>query len=123
MRVVRKIFSISSVWSDHDSPILRNADDVLAATQCDLLALLDEDGFATPNTHSTTVPTTCSRRRPRRPRAQLELFTFNASNSHILNTWATKYEVIQRANALLINAPKVTMDDALRRRCMGEAYS
>jgi len=52
----------------------------------------------------------------------IELFTFDASNSHILNTWSTKYEVISRANAVLINAPKVAMDESLRKRYMGEAY-
>jgi hypothetical protein len=51
----------------------------------------------------------------------LEMFTFDASNSHILATWSTKYEVISRANAVLINAPKVNMDETLRNRSMGEA--
>src|SRR5882762_528255 len=101
----------------------RNGDDVTAATNAIYSPLLDEDGFAhTEYTFDNSSDDMVRAGDHGDPEAQLELFTFNASNSHILNTWATKYEVIQRANALLINAPKVTMDDALRRRCMGEAY-
>src|SRR5258707_2576470 len=100
----------------------RNGDDVLAATNAIYAPLLDEDGFA----HTEYTFDNCSddmnRAGDHTDETFIELFTFDASNSHILNTWSTKYEVISRANAVLINAPKVAIDESLRKRYMGEAY-
>jgi hypothetical protein len=100
----------------------RNGDDVVAATNAIYAPLLDEDGFA----HTEYTFDNCSddmnRAGDHSDETALEMFTFDASNSHILATWKTKYEVISRANAVLINAPKVTMDETLRNRSMGEAY-
>jgi hypothetical protein len=100
----------------------RNGNDVLAATNAIYAPLLDEDGFA----HTEYTFDNCSddmnRAGDHTDETFIELFTFDASNSHILNTWSTKYEVISRANAVLINAPKVTMDESLRKRYLGEAY-
>ncbi|WP_254562392.1 RagB/SusD family nutrient uptake outer membrane protein [Dyadobacter diqingensis] len=100
----------------------RNGDDVVAATNAIYAPLLNEDGFA----HTEYTFDNCSddmnRAGDHADETALEMFTFDASNSHILATWSTKYEVISRANAVLINAPKVKMDDALRNRSMGEAY-
>jgi hypothetical protein len=100
----------------------RNGDDVVAATNAIYAPLLDEDGFA----HTEYTFDNCSddmnAAGDHEPEEALESFTFNTSNSHILNTWSTKYEVISRANAVLINAPKVEMADDLRKRCIGEAY-
>jgi len=101
----------------------RNGDDVVAATNAIYSPLLDEDGFAhTEYTFDNSSDDMVRAGDHGDSEAQLELFTFNASNSHIGNTWSTKYEVISRANILLINAPLVTMDEDLRNRCMGEAY-
>lgn len=101
----------------------RNGDDVVAATNAIYSPLLDEDGFAhTEYTFDNSSDDMVRAGDHGDSEAQLELFTFNASNSHIQNTWSTKYEVISRANAVLINAPNVTMDDAVRNRCLGEAY-
>lgn len=100
----------------------RNGDDVVSATNAIYSPLLDEDGYA----HTEYTFDNCSddmnRAGDHPDETSLELFTFDATNSHIGATWSTKYEVISRANAVLINAPKVNMDEALRRRCMGEAY-
>ncbi|MEO8475029.1 MAG: RagB/SusD family nutrient uptake outer membrane protein [Chryseolinea sp.] len=101
----------------------RNGDDVVAATNAIYSPLLDEDGFAhTEYTFDNSSDDMVRAGDHGDSEAQLELFTFNASNSHIQNTWSTKYEVINRANAILINAPIVTMDNAVRNRCLGEAY-
>lgn len=100
----------------------RNGEDVVSAVNAIYAPLLGEDGFA----HTEYTFDNCSddmnRAGDHDQETSLELFTFDASNNHILNTWSTKYEVISRANALLINAPKVDMDEALRKRCLGEAY-
>ncbi|TLV00637.1 RagB/SusD family nutrient uptake outer membrane protein [Dyadobacter luticola] len=100
----------------------RNGDDVVAAVNAVYSPLLDEDGFA----HTEYTFDNCSddmnRAGDHSDETSLEMFTFDASNSHILATWKTKYEVISRANAVLINAPKVDMDETLRNRSMGEAY-
>ncbi len=100
----------------------RNGDDVIAATNAIYAPLLNEDGFA----HTEYIFDNCSddmnRAGDHSDETAMEMFTFDASNSHILATWSTKYEVISRANAVLINAPKVTMDETLRNRSMGEAY-
>jgi hypothetical protein len=101
----------------------RNGDDVVAATNAIYSPLLDEDGFAhTEYTFDNSSDDMVRAGDHGDSEAQLELFTFNASNSHIANTWSTKYEVISRANAVLINAPGVNMDQALLNRCLGEAY-
>lgn len=100
----------------------RNGDDVVAATNAIYAPLLNEDGFA----HTEYTFDNCSddmnRAGDHADETPLELFTFDASNSHLLLTWSTKYEVISRANAVLINAPKVQMDETLRNRSLGEAY-
>jgi hypothetical protein len=100
----------------------RNGDDVVAAVNAVYSPLLEEDGFA----HTEYTFDNCSddmnRAGDHSDETSLEMFTFDASNSHILATWKTKYEVISRANAVLNNAPKVTMDETLRNRSLGEAY-
>ncbi|HEY9045527.1 MAG TPA: RagB/SusD family nutrient uptake outer membrane protein, partial [Ohtaekwangia sp.] len=101
----------------------RNSDDVIAATNAIYSPLLDEDGFAhTEYTYDNSSDDMIRSGNHGDAEAQLEGFTFNASNTHILNTWSTRYEVISRANTLLINAPQVDMVDTLRNRCLGEAY-
>ncbi|MBB6002916.1 RagB/SusD family nutrient uptake outer membrane protein [Arcicella rosea] len=100
----------------------RNSDDVIAATNAIYSPLLDEDGFAHTEFTFDNSSDDMNRAGDHPDETSLELFTFDATNSHIGATWSTKYEVISRANAVLINAPKVNMDEALRRRCMGEAY-
>lgn len=100
----------------------RNGDDVVAATNAIYAPLLNEDGYA----HTEYTFDNCSddmnRAGDHPDETSLELFTFDATNSHIGATWSTKYEVVSRANAVLINAPKVTMDETLRKRSLGEAY-
>ncbi|MFD2572689.1 RagB/SusD family nutrient uptake outer membrane protein [Spirosoma soli] len=100
----------------------RNGDDVVAATNAIYAPLLNEDGYA----HTEYTFDNCSddmnRAGDHPDETSLELFTFDATNSHIGATWSTKYEVISRANTVLINAPKVTMDETVRKRSLGEAY-
>ncbi|SDL61011.1 RagB/SusD family nutrient uptake outer membrane protein [Siphonobacter aquaeclarae] len=100
----------------------RNGNDVVAAANALYTPLLSEDGFV----HTEWAFDNCSddmnRAGDHADEGPLEQFTFDASNSKLLLTWSTKYEVISRANALLLNAPKVQMDKALQDRSLGEAY-
>jgi len=52
----------------------------------------------------------------------IEYFTYDASNPKLIDTWKWRYEMISRANAVLINAPNVSMDSQLKNRSLGEAY-
>lgn len=52
----------------------------------------------------------------------IEDFTFDASNDQLNWNWSLKYEEISRANAIIINVPKIEMDANLRNRILGEAY-
>jgi starch-binding outer membrane protein, SusD/RagB family len=52
----------------------------------------------------------------------IEYFTYDASNPKLIDTWKWRYEMISRANAVLINAPDVPMDDNIKKRSLGEAY-
>jgi hypothetical protein len=52
----------------------------------------------------------------------IEDFTFDPSNDQLGWSWSLKYEEISRANAILINVPKIDMDANLKNRILGEAY-
>lgn len=53
----------------------------------------------------------------------MENFTFDAGNKGIRVGWKRKYEVITRANAILINVPDIEdIDGALKNRVLGEAH-
>ena len=52
----------------------------------------------------------------------IEEFTFDPSNAQLRRGWPFKYEMISRANAVLINAPDVEMDQSIKNRSLGEAY-
>ncbi|RHJ93647.1 RagB/SusD family nutrient uptake outer membrane protein [Parabacteroides bouchesdurhonensis] len=53
----------------------------------------------------------------------LETFTLDAGNNMLKAGWKWKYEMISRANNLLINVPSMTnITDAIKKRSIGEAY-
>ena len=53
----------------------------------------------------------------------LETFTLDAGNNMLKAGWKWKYEMISRANNLLMNVPSMTnITDAIRKRSIGEAY-
>ena len=55
--------------------------------------------------------------------AALENFTLDASNSESSAGWKPKYEMVSRANAVLINVPEMEgLDSALKNRILGEAH-
>jgi hypothetical protein len=54
----------------------------------------------------------------------IETFTFDAANKQFRFNWAIKYEVISRANNVIINAKddQTKFSEAIRKRSLGEAY-
>jgi hypothetical protein len=53
----------------------------------------------------------------------MENFTLDASNNGVRAGWKNKYEMITRANAILINVPNIEdIDATLRDRILGEAH-
>jgi hypothetical protein len=56
----------------------------------------------------------------------VNLFTVTPFNARLANNqWQPKYEMISRANLIIINVPKMTRDqisEAIQNRCTGEAY-
>ena len=104
------------------SAFWRNATDATSASNALYSLLGDENGF--PHTEQTWD--ICSddqwRAGDHGEDQAIEEFTFDASNSQLGYSWSLKYEVISRANAIIINVPKITMDKALQDRILGEAY-
>lgn len=104
------------------STFWRNATDATSASNALYSLLGDENGF--PHTEQTWD--ICSddqwRAGDHGEDQAIEEFTFDASNPQLGYSWSLKYEVISRANAIIINVPKIAMDKALQDRIMGEAY-
>src|SRR5690625_6221609 len=56
------------------------------------------------------------------PHSDLENFTFDPSHTYFDSSWRNKYEVIQRANGILVHVPDMDLDQTLKNRILGEAY-
>lgn len=56
------------------------------------------------------------------PHSDLENFTYDATHPYFDISWKNKYEIIQRANDVLINVPDMGIDQNLKNRILGEAY-
>jgi starch-binding outer membrane protein, SusD/RagB family len=100
----------------------RNADDAVSASNALYSFLGDEYIFA----HTEFTWDICSDdmwRAGDHPEDQaIEEFTYEPSNPQLNESWSRKYEVISRANAVLINVPKIDMDQTLKNRILGEAH-
>lgn len=100
----------------------RNGDDVVSAVNAIYEPLLQEEYFG----HWERTFDICSddmwRAGDHGEDQSIEYFTYDASNSKLTPVWKWKYEMISRANAVLINAPDVDMDQAVKDRSLGEAY-
>lgn len=100
----------------------RNADDAIAASNALYSFLGDEYVFA----HTEQTWDICSDDQWRagdHPEDQaIEEFTYEPSNPQLNDSWGRKYEIISRANAVLINVPNINMDEALKSRILGEAH-
>ncbi len=100
----------------------RNADDAVAAANALYEPLDDEDFYG----HTEQTFEICSddfwRAGDHGEDQAIEEFTFDASNAQLRFSYSRKYEIINRANAILINVPDIEMDASLKNRVLGEAY-
>lgn len=101
----------------------RNADDARAAVDAMYVPLRSHDVYG----HSENVFDNCSddmyRAGDHGYEEAMENFTYDASNDGFRYGWSPKYEMITRANAILINVPTIEdMDEELRTRILGEAH-
>jgi hypothetical protein len=100
----------------------RNGDDVVSAVNAIYEPLLQEEYFG----HWERTFDICSddmwRAGDHGEDQSIEYFTYDADNPKLRPIWKWKYEIISRANAVLINAPRVTMDQDEKNRSLGEAY-
>jgi hypothetical protein len=100
----------------------RNGDDALAAANAMYDPLNDEDMYG----HSEQTFEICSddfwRAGDHGEDQAIEEFTFDPANKQLRSSYTRKYEIANRANAVLINVPKIDMDQNLKDQILGEAY-
>lgn len=100
----------------------RNGDDVVSAVNAIYEPLLQENYFGHFERTWDIQSDDMWRAGDHAEDQSIEYFTYDASNPKLIDTWKWRYEMISRANAVLINAPDVVMDAALKNRSLGEAY-
>ena len=101
----------------------RNADDAVAAANAMYTPLASQDLYG----HSENVFDNCSddlyRAGDHGYEEAMENFTLDASSKGVRVGWKPKYEVINRANTVLINVPNIEgIDAGLQNRILGEAH-
>ncbi len=100
----------------------RNGDDALAAANAMYEPLEDGNFYG----HSEQTFEICSddfwRAGDHGEDQAIEEFTFDPANSQLRSSYSRKYEIVNRANAVLINVPNIDMDANLQERILGEAY-
>jgi starch-binding outer membrane protein, SusD/RagB family len=100
----------------------RNGDDVVSAVNAIYEPLLQENYFGHFERTWDIQSDDMWRAGDHAEDQSIEYFTYDASNPKLIDTWKWRYEMISRANAVLINAPKVEMDENIKNRSLGEAY-
>ncbi|MDN3686262.1 RagB/SusD family nutrient uptake outer membrane protein [Cyclobacterium jeungdonense] len=104
------------------SQFWRNGDDAVAAANAMYEPLVVEDFYGHAE-HTFDIPSDDQYRAGDHGEDQaIESFTFDAGNPQLFYSWRHKYEVISRANAVLINVPDISMDQNLKNRTLGEAH-
>ena len=100
----------------------RNADDALAAANA-MYDPLNDEGFYG---HSEQTFEICGddfwRAGDHGEDQAIEEFTFDPDNKQLGSSYTRKYEIINRANAVLVNVPDISMDQGLKDQILGEAY-
>ena len=100
----------------------QTGEDVVAATNAIYEPLRDEDFYGHAEHTFSIVEDDQWRAGDHGEDQAIEELTFDPSNAQLAFSWRFKYEVISRANAVLINAQDVEMDASLKDRSLGEAY-
>jgi starch-binding outer membrane protein, SusD/RagB family len=100
----------------------RNSDDVVSAVNAIYEPLLQENYFGHFERTWDIQSDDMWRAGDHAEDQSIEYFTYDAGNPKLIDSWKWRYEMISRANAVLINAPKVDMDTNLKNRSLGEAY-
>ena len=101
----------------------RNSDDAVAASNALYTLLGAEDFFG--HTEQTWDVTSDDQWRAgdHGDEQAVEDFTYDGSSRGWEDAvWPNKYEVVSRANAIIINVPGIEMDNTLKNRILGEAY-
>ena len=100
----------------------RNGDDALAAANAMYEQLRAEAFYG----HSEQTFEICSddfwRAGDHGEDQAIEEFTFDPDNAQLRFSYDRKYEIVNRANAVLINVPDIDMDQGLKDQIIGEAY-
>ncbi|WP_149277666.1 RagB/SusD family nutrient uptake outer membrane protein [Pareuzebyella sediminis] len=100
----------------------RNGDDAVSAANALYEPMIDEEFYG----HSEQTFEICSddfyRAGDHGEDQAIEDFTFDADNSQLRHSYKFKYEIINRAHAILINVPDIEMDQNLKNQVLGEAY-
>jgi hypothetical protein len=108
--------------SSTSDQLLNNGDAIVAAVNAIYEPLIAENFFG----HAEFTFDICSDdfwRAGDHPEDQaIEEFTYDPGNPQLQYSWPHKYEMISRANTVLINIGEIEMDEALRNRSLGEAY-
>src|SRR5688572_4067765 len=100
----------------------RNGDDVVSAVNAIYEPLLQENYFGHFERTWDIQSDDMWRAGDHAEDQSIEYFTYDPSNPKLIDTWKWRYEMISRANAVLINTPDVEMDNNLKSRSLGEAY-
>jgi hypothetical protein len=104
------------------SQFWRNGEDAVAAANAMYEPLVTHDFYGHAE-HTFDIPSDDQFRAGDHGEDQaIESFTFDAGNPQLFYSWRHKYEVISRANAVLINVPDISMDQTLKDRTLGEAH-
>ncbi|MEK6479011.1 RagB/SusD family nutrient uptake outer membrane protein [Catalinimonas sp. 4WD22] len=100
----------------------RNGEDAVAAANAMYEPLTYEDFYGHAE-HTFDIPSDDQYRAGDHAEDQaIEEFTFDADNPQLAFSWKPKYEIVSRANAVLINVPDIEMDQTLKNRTLGEAH-
>lgn len=100
----------------------RNAADAEAAINAAYEPLLEHDYYGH-SEHTFDIPSDDQWRAGDHGEDQaIENFTFDATNPQLEFSWQHKFEIISRANQVLINVPDIEMNQELKNRVLGEAH-
>ncbi|MEO9512044.1 MAG: RagB/SusD family nutrient uptake outer membrane protein [Flavobacteriaceae bacterium] len=100
----------------------RNGDDAVSAANALYEPLDDEDFYGHSEQTFEIVGDDFWRAGDHGEDQAIEDLTFDAANAQLRSSYSRKYEIVNRAHAILINVPDIDMDQTLKDRVLGEAY-